>query len=169
MSDTIIGILALHQEKSFNRIDHIYLFSVFHVFGVGDVFTSWVKLLYDGANYMVKVVGGLSEHFKFERGIRQGCPLSGQLYSLATEPFLYHIRNKLRVFHLPNSPLSVPLTVAAYADDVNIFIFEQADMSVLKEILGLYRRASSAKVNWAKCEAGEGGLCLHARAYEGLH
>ena len=33
----------------------------------------------------------------------------------------------------PNSHLSVPLTVAAYADDVNIFISEQADVSVLKE------------------------------------
>ena len=84
-----------------------------------------MKLLYDGANCLVKTEGGLSEHFKFERGIRQGCPLSGQLYSLAIEPFLYHIRNKLRGFHLPNSPLSVPLTVAAYADDVNIFFLNK--------------------------------------------
>ena len=47
----------------------------------------------------------------------------------------------------------MPLTIAAYADDVNIFISEQADVSVLKESIRLYGRASSAKVNWAKREA----------------
>ena len=29
----------------------------------------------------------------------------------------------------------------------------QADVSLLRESLGLYQRASSAQVNWAKCEA----------------
>lgn len=153
VSDTNIGILSLDKEKYFDRIDHTYLFSVFSAFGVGDVFTSWVKLIYNGASCMVKVAGGLSKRFKVERGIRQGCPLSGQLYSLAIEPFLNNIRNKLNGFHLLNSPLSMPLTLAAYADDVNIFISEQADVSILKESISLYGRASSAKVNWAKCEA----------------
>ena len=58
-------------------------------------------------------------------GNKAGCPLSGQLYSLAIEPLLNNIRNKLKDFHLPNSSLSLPLTVAAYADDVNIFITGQ--------------------------------------------
>ena len=56
--DANIGIVSLDQEKAFDRIDHTYLFSVFRVFGVGNVFTSWVKLLYDGASCMVKVAGG---------------------------------------------------------------------------------------------------------------
>ena len=47
----------------------------------------------------------------------------------------------------------MPLTIAAYAGDVKIFICEQADVSFLKESIRLYGRASSAKVNWAKCEA----------------
>ena len=46
----------------------------------------------------------------------------------------------------------MPLTEAAHADDVNIFFF-LLSMSILKESLDLYERASSAKVNWAKCEA----------------
>ena len=53
-----IGILSLDLEKAFDRIDHTCLFSVFHAFGVGDVFTSRVKLLYNGASCMVKVAGG---------------------------------------------------------------------------------------------------------------
>ena len=64
-----------------------------------------------------------------------------------------NIRNKVWGFHLPTSPLSIPLTVAGYADDVKFFISEQADVSVLKESICLYGRALSVKVNWAKCEA----------------
>lgn len=92
---------------------------------MGESAVQWCKLY-------GKSCGGLSKHFKFQRGIRQDCPLSGQLYSLAIEPFLFNVRNKLRGFHLPNSPLSMPLTVATYAEDANIFIIEQANVN--KEI-----------------------------------
>uniref|UniRef100_A0A3Q3F9D5 G protein gamma domain-containing protein n=1 Tax=Labrus bergylta TaxID=56723 RepID=A0A3Q3F9D5_9LABR len=35
---------------------------------------------------------GLSRPIPVRRGIRQGCPISGQLYSLAIEPLLCRLR-----------------------------------------------------------------------------
>lgn len=92
---------------------------------------------------MVKVGGTLSRPIPILRGIRQGCPLSGQLYSLAVEPLLF----KLPGFSLDSVSLS------AYADDITVVVNHIQDIKCLSEVLILYEKASSAKVNWAKSEA----------------
>lgn len=69
---------------------------------------------------MVKVRGGLSCPILVGRGIRKGCPISGQLYSIAIEPLLSRLRNKLVGISLLNTPCNVP--VAEYTDDVNVFV-----------------------------------------------
>lgn len=57
-------------------------------FGLVQGFLKLVKLLYADASCIVKVGGGLSRPIPVTRGIRQGCLLSGQLYSIAIEPLL---------------------------------------------------------------------------------
>ena len=149
-----VGIVALDQEKAFDRVDHCYLFSALRAFGIGDGFLAWIGLLYSGAQCMVKMGAGLSRPIPVQRGIRQGCPLSGQLYSLAIEPLLCMLRGRLSGLSLPGSSnLDRPLTVSAYADDVNIFVSSQGDVQCLQDTLSLYEKASSARVNWAKSEA----------------
>ncbi len=83
-----VGFLSLDQEKAFDRGDHTFLLDTLKAFGFGDNCISFIKLLYAGASCMIKVAGGLSLPVKVHRGIRQGCPLSGQLYSLIIEPLL---------------------------------------------------------------------------------
>ena len=151
--DLDLGVVSLDQQKAFDRLDHNYLFSVLEAFGFGEGFRSWLGLLYTGATCMVKVGGGLSRPISVQRGIRQGCPLSGQLYSLAIEPLISRLRNRIKGLSLPGMLSSPPLTVTAYADDVNVFIQDQGDVQVLVDSLALYEKASSATVNWAKSEA----------------
>lgn len=79
-------ILSLDQEMAFDRVDHSYLFLVLRAFGFGEGFYSRVTLLYQGVQCLVKMGAGLSWPIPVHRGIRQGCPISGQLYSLAIEP-----------------------------------------------------------------------------------
>ena len=83
------GLISIDQEKAFDWVDHGYIFKVLNVFGFGDCFISWVKFLYSQVSCLVKVDGGLSRPVAVRRVIRQGCPLSGQLYSLAIEPLLH--------------------------------------------------------------------------------
>lgn len=66
--------------------------------GFGQNFISYVKLMYTETESMVKVGGSLTApfpSFPFEKGIRQGCPLSGLLVSIAIEPLLHTLRNTL--------------------------------------------------------------------------
>ncbi|KAI2646964.1 Transposon Tf2-9 polyprotein [Labeo rohita] len=86
-----------------------------------------------------------------QRGIRQGCPLSGMLYSLAFEPLLQKLRSVLRGVILPGS--NIPLKLSAYADDLVVIVDNQKDIDMLTDILDQYGMISSARVNWSKSEA----------------
>ncbi|KAK7918761.1 hypothetical protein WMY93_010045 [Mugilogobius chulae] len=62
------------------------------------------------------------------RAIRQGCSLSGMLYSLAIEPFSHRLRLDLRGVQLPGCP--APFKVTAYADDVMVLVNSEIDVDV---------------------------------------
>ncbi len=112
-----------------------------------------IRLLYTEATCMIKMSGGLSTPVKVQRGIRQGCPLSGQLYSIIIEPLLCKLRKVLvgvQINYL-NSQESVKLS--AYADDVTVVIRGDYDVEMVKNALECYGKASSAKVNWCKSDA----------------
>lgn len=100
-----VGFLSIDQEKAFDWVGHEYLFNVLKAFGFGENVISWIKILYEDASVMLKIGGGLSCTISVKRGIRQGCPLSGQLYSLAIEPLLCKLRTELKglMIHGDNS------------------------------------------------------------------
>lgn len=154
MFDADIGLIALDQEKVFVRVDHNYLFIIYLLaaFGFGQNFIKWIQLLFIGVSCMVKVVGGLSRAILVSRGIRQGCPLSGQLYSIAIEPLLFIIRKTLTGLSIPTVPQHSRAIITAYAD-VTVFVNDNNDIKALSRLLDLYERASSEKVNWDKIEA----------------
>lgn len=154
-SNVGLGIVSLDQEKAFDRVDHTYLFSTLKAFGIGEGFWSQVGLLYKGAHCMVKIGAGLSRPVHVPRGIRQGCPVSGQLYSLAIETLLCRLRERLSGLSLPVDSVGnrSPLIVSAHADDINVFVSDQEDVHQLQNTLHLYEKATSANVNWAQSEA----------------
>ena len=130
-----LGLVSLDQEKAFDRVDHEYLFNVMSVFGFGKSFVTCVKLLYAGASCMVKVGGGLSRPVWVRRGIRQGCPLSGQLYTLAIEPFLGLLRRRLRGVCWTGMGLLTGIAVSVYIDDVSVMVRNCQDMQALETSL----------------------------------
>lgn len=149
-----VGVISLDQEKAFDRVNHSYLFSTLKAFGFGDGFISWLNLLYRNAQCLVKTGAGPSRPIFVQRGIRQGCPISGQLYSLAIEPLLCRLRDRLAGFSLPGSCGSErSLILTAYADDVHIFVSSQEDVECLQDALCIYENATSARVNWGKSDA----------------
>jgi len=152
LNEINLGLLSLDQEKAFDRVDHDYLFKTLKAFGCGDVFLSWIKILYKNASCLVKIGGDLSSPIRMQRGIRQGCPLSGQLYALAVEPLLCLLRKNVSGVCVGNSIYNT-IKLTAYADDITVFVKTQADVNKIKNCLCLYEKASSAKLNWSKTEA----------------
>ncbi len=108
-----IGLLSIDQEKAFYCVGHNFLLNVLKAF-FGETLISWITLLYRGASVMLKVGGELSCPVPVKRGIRQGCSLSGQLYSLAIEPLLIKLKNSLKGFHIPGDVNGISASVSTY-------------------------------------------------------
>ena len=147
-----LAILNLDQKKAFDNVDKEYLFKTMKAMGFGDYFTSCVKLLYNGTESLLKVCGSLTCPFPFAKGIRQGCPLSGLLYSIAIEPLLQMLRRNMGNNGLVMPDSDTSLTVSAYADDISIFVGNDQDFDIVDNVYKLYSRASAASLNYHKSQ-----------------
>ncbi|CAM2096445.1 unnamed protein product [Caretta caretta] len=142
------SLLSLDQEKAFDRVDHGYLLSTLQAFGFGPQFVSFLRVLYASAECLVRLNWTLTEPVSFGRGVRQGCPLSGQLYALAIEPFLCLLRRRMTGLVLREPELR--LVLSAYADDVLLVVQDPGDLARVEACQAIYSAASSARVNWVK-------------------
>ena len=86
-------IVALDQEKAYNKIDHQYLLETLKKFNPPDKFIQTVHFLYENAKTAVIINSVVSTLFKVTRGVRQGDPLSCLLFNLAIEPLACILRN----------------------------------------------------------------------------
>ncbi|CAM2111689.1 unnamed protein product [Caretta caretta] len=142
------ALLSLDQEKAFDRVDHEYLLSTLQAFGFGPQFVSFLWVLYASAECLVRLNWTLTEPVSFGRGVQQGCPLSGQLYALAIEPFFCLLRRRMTGLVLREPELR--LVLSAYADDVLLVVQDLGDLARVEACQAIYLAASSARVNWVK-------------------
>ena len=149
-SDVPLALINLDQKKAFDNVSHEYLFHIMKTMGFGDSFISNVKLLYCQAESLVKVCGSLTAPFSFQKGIRQGCPLSGMLYSIALEPFLRLLRHNLSQCNLKIPEVNLNVSVSAYADDVTVFISNNNGFDIIQDVFKIYSKSSNACLNYNK-------------------
>ncbi|CAM2104977.1 unnamed protein product [Caretta caretta] len=134
-------LLSLDQEKAFDRVDYRYLLSTLQAFGFGPQFVGFFRVLYASAECLVKLNWTLTEPVSFGQGVQQGCPLSGQLYALAIEPFLCLLRRRLTGLVLRE--LELRLVLLAYTDDVLLVIQDPGDLAQVEACQAIYSAASS--------------------------
>ncbi|CAM2096327.1 unnamed protein product [Caretta caretta] len=146
------ALLSLDQEKAFNRVDHGYLLSTLQAFGFRPQFVDFLWVLYTSAECLVKLNWTLTELVSFGRGVRQECPLSGQLYTLAIEPFLCLLRRRMTGLVLREPEVQVVLS--AYADDMLLVIQDPGDLARVEACQAIYSAASSIRVNWVELWLG---------------
>jgi retron-type reverse transcriptase len=142
-------VVALDQEKAYDRIDHDYLLAVLKHMRFPDKFRNLVKILYTEAQTQVIVKGEMSEPFVVIRGVRQGDPLSCLLFNLAIEPLACMLRNSdLTGIKVPGTDRR--LLVSLFADDTTIYLASTDSWSTLWQVIDLWCTASTAKFNTKK-------------------
>jgi ribonuclease HI/exonuclease III len=144
-------IMALDQEKAYDRIDHAYLWRTMRAFGIPKSFINKVRRLYGKAETAIRLNGCTTDAFRVERGVRQGDPLSCLLYNIAIEPLFELIRTSgLKGIQISKETFNA--LVMAYADDTTVYLSETDKLEILEECIDIFCKASTAKFNQQKTE-----------------
>ncbi|CAM4623725.1 unnamed protein product [Caretta caretta] len=141
------ALLSFDQEKAFAQMDHGCLLGTLQVFGFRPWFVGFLQVLYASAVCVVRLNWTLTAPVSFRQGVRQGCPLSGQLYTLAIEPFLCVLCERLMGLALRE--LEVRLVLATYAD-VLLVVQDPDNLVWMEACQAVCSAASSTRVKWVK-------------------
>ena len=146
------AIVALDQEKAYDKIRHDYLWKTLEAFNLPHTFIKTLKALYQNATTRVAINGVLSEPFKIQRGIRQGDPLSCPIFDLAIEPLACMIREDQNIKGLSIPGIDEPIKANFFADDTSLYLCETDSFLYAQNLLNDWCRASGAKFNIEKTE-----------------
>jgi hypothetical protein len=145
-------IVALDQEKAYDRVRHDYMWKALDTYGMPKSFTDAVKALYDKPKTLVIVNGVMSEPFTVTRGVRQGDPLSCLLFDLAIEPLACMMRASPDITGYNVPSLDHNLIVNMFADDTIVYLAKDNKYSALLALLRKWCVAAGAKFNEDKTE-----------------
>ncbi len=140
------AMICLDQLKAFDRVNWDFIYRTLSAMNFGPNFIKWVKILYTDITSCIKSNGFISESFKLQRGVRQGCPLSPLLYCIVSEVMAEAIRNepKIKGIKLPDNS---EIKISQYADDTTLFVSDTDSISSCLSVLRVYAAASGAKIN----------------------
>ncbi|KAL2621121.1 hypothetical protein R1flu_001326 [Riccia fluitans] len=98
-------------------------------------------------------LNGITNSFKLERGVRQGCPVLLLLFGVSTQPLmklLWEGENKGEILGI-NIPKSRLLLHRLFADDSGVSIkAEETNFKNLCKIIGDFEKVSGALLNPSK-------------------
>ena len=124
----------LDFEKAFDSIEWDFIQKCLESFNFGPNLRQWISVFYKDISSCVVNNGVASKLFHLERGVRQGCPLSGILFVIAMELLDQRIRrsNDIKGIHIHENE-EVKLT--QYADDTTAILADVQSVSNLYELL----------------------------------
>jgi len=154
--DEELAIIFVDQEKAFDRMSHSFIVKTLEKFGFGKNFIDWVKIICSGTKSFVKVNGYETNEFNIERGVRQGCPLSGLLYVLTAEVLSTHIRKNKNIkgykYKMKNLE-HLEHKIVQHADDTNVCVSTIKSIDELFKTFDKFEKATNAKINKDKTKA----------------
>ena len=143
------AIVALDQEKAYDKITHPYLWRILEKFAFPRETIDMIKILYKDAPTSVIINGVISSPYRVTRGVRQGDPMSCILFDLSIKPLAASIRSSsIRGINIPN--LEENAVASLFADDTTVILTEHDSFSDLVKILDKWCEVSGAKFNVQK-------------------
>ena len=153
------GILVgVDFQKAFDTLSKDLIRDSLKLYGFGDNFSQWIKVIISKSSSSINHYGWISEPFDVQRGIRQGCPLSPLLFILTAEILATKIRNsKIKGIELKcsfkNERKDHKVKILQYADDTSLFLRDKDDLEIGLRIFDQYESISGLKLNKNKTQA----------------
>jgi hypothetical protein len=135
-------------------VDWNFLFKAMIRMGFPSEFVDMIKILFRDAEACVKVNGSVSNSFRIERGVRQGCPIAPYLFLIVAEVLNRMVMAKVGTCRVKGIILLVEgrqQFIAYYADDTSFKLQgEEESVRNLTYILETFCLASGLVLNWQK-------------------
>uniref|UniRef100_A0A453EX92 Reverse transcriptase domain-containing protein n=1 Tax=Aegilops tauschii subsp. strangulata TaxID=200361 RepID=A0A453EX92_AEGTS len=148
-------MLKLDLTRAFDSLSWPFLFEVLCQYGFGDRFREWLAILLSMSSTRVLINGEPGPPIWHRNGLRQGNPVSPQLFVLAVDTLGRLMRRAIDsgILQRLHPRRHIP-TISLYADDVMLFCHATTgDVAAIKGILTLFGEASGLEVNYAKSSA----------------
>jgi Reverse transcriptase (RNA-dependent DNA polymerase) len=138
--------------KAFDTLDWRFLDTTLRKFNFPQQLITLILSCVTGSRFSIKLNGVAGDGFIMPgRGLRQGCPLSPYLFILSMEVLSRMLQGAQQMGDLKGIVLATgapALTHSMYADDLVLFgQAEEAELNVLKTIMGDFGRISGLKIN----------------------
>ena len=142
--------LFIYFKKAFDTIKWDFINCCLKAFNFRPDIQNWVKILYNNVSSCIVNNGFASEFFPLERGVQQGCPLSGLLFVIGIELFARAIKNddNIKGINVGEKVIKVSL----YADDTTVFVRDLNSVARLLTLLQKFKNLSGLEINTTKTE-----------------
>ena len=137
-------------HKAFDSIEWNYLVSCLKAFQFGPDFIRWVKTLYKNIQSSVINNGLTTDYFALERAVRQGDPLSPNLFVVVVETLAIGIGENMAINGITVGKEETKLL--QYADDTTAVLSDMDSTRALFTLLDVFKELSGLRINSSKTE-----------------
>jgi len=109
--------IKLDLANAFDRVNHSFLLNVMSKFGFGEKFIKWIRACISEPWIAPLVNGRATEIFKASRELRQGCPLSPQLFVIQASVVNFLLNKRMQDQDI------IGLCIARGAKNINHALF----------------------------------------------
>jgi hypothetical protein len=150
--NNIHGILSfIDFEKAFDTVSWKFLNETLQTMNFGPYFRTCITTLYNDIETCVTNNGHLSTFFNPTRGIRQGCPISANLFVIIVEVLAMAIRRNPRIQGITINNHN--FKISQYADDTVLYLANQQSLKIALIILDLFSKCTGLRMNRDKSES----------------
>ncbi|XP_039123614.1 uncharacterized protein LOC120260240 [Dioscorea cayenensis subsp. rotundata] len=146
-------ILKVDFAKAFDSVDWDFLLELLKARGFGHKWLGWISSILCSSKATILVNGSPSGYVRYQRGLRQGDPLSPLLFVLVSDVLCTMFDNALNSKILISVPLGEHGRICnlQYADDLLAMTVGGAeDLRVIKLILMIFEGLSGLVTNFSK-------------------
>lgn len=105
--------------KAFDSLNHKFMLECIKSMNFGSDIQNWISLFYNDIQSLIINNGHLSESFRLEKGVRQGCPLSSTLFILSLQTLTNYIAKNNDIKGIKINDKTIKQTF--FADDSTFF------------------------------------------------
>ena len=140
--------IFLDFRKAFDTIEWNYLSAALQLLNFGHNMLNWFQVIYHQVSSSVLHNGHASDFFPLERGVRQGCPLSGLLFVIGIERFARAVKKDTDIKGINVDQKEVKIT--QYADDTTVLVSDCDSILGLLKLLEEFKQVSGLQINTEK-------------------